>query len=126
MKKFEITQEEMDEIISINENNKSPGIVIMHAGYMSGNTLAESINNYWRYLGNKYGFDSRTISAGEGLLFNAEETEEFKTFPDGDMICATGLNFENLQDSIAGFGENESLAVADLISNEKKRKEDLA
>ena len=126
MKKFEITQEEMDEIISINENNKSPGIVIMHAGYMSGNTLAESINNYWRYLGNKYGFDSRTISAGEGLLFNAEETEEFKTFPDGDMICATRLNFENLQDSIAGFGENESLAVADLISNEKKRKEDLA
>ena len=37
---------------------------------------------------------------------------------DGDMICATFLNFKNLQESTAGFGKTENEAIIDLLEKE--------
>jgi hypothetical protein len=37
---------------------------------------------------------------------------------DGNMWCAFRPGFENLHESIVGFGKTQSLAHSDLISNE--------
>jgi hypothetical protein len=43
---------------------------------------------------------------------------EVRFFRDGDMWCAIRPGFENLQESHAGFGKTQTLANADLITNE--------
>ena len=55
-KEFEMTQEEMDEIIAINKEGGDP-VMYLSGGTPMGLTLQEKINDYWEKLGNKYGFD---------------------------------------------------------------------
>lgn len=68
---FEMTQEEMDDIIAINKN-QSP--VMKFGSFWSGMGLQEKINHYWETLGNKYGFKHLTVegSARGKLFFLAE------------------------------------------------------
>jgi len=64
---FEMTQEEMDDIIQINKD-QMPVLVI--CGITTGMDLAEKINWYWRGLGEKYGFHSQTAEgSSKGKLF---------------------------------------------------------
>jgi hypothetical protein len=68
---FEMTQEEMDDIIAINENQ----MPIMKIGnVITGMDLQERINAYWEGLGDKYGFKPMTAepSAKGKLFFLAE------------------------------------------------------
>ena len=68
---FEMTQQEMDDIIAINKN-QSP--VMKFGDYWSGMDLQQKINHYWETLGNKYGFKHLTVegSAKGKLFFLAE------------------------------------------------------
>jgi hypothetical protein len=68
---FEMTQEEMDDIIAINKNQMP---VMMIGNVSCGMDLQERINAYWEGLGNKYGFKPMTVegSAKGKLFFLAE------------------------------------------------------
>lgn len=68
---FEMTQEEMDDIIAINKD-QSP--VMKFGDYWSGMDLQEKANHYWETLGNNYGFKHMTVepSAKGKLFFLAE------------------------------------------------------
>lgn len=64
---FEMTQQEMDNIIAINKNQ----IPVMKIGnVITGMDLQEKINAYWNELGDKYGFKPMTVeSSAKGKLF---------------------------------------------------------
>jgi len=70
---FEMTQEEMNDIISLNKN-KMP--VLKIGNVLTGMDLQERINSYWRGLGGKYGFKYMTVegSSKGKLFFLAEPT----------------------------------------------------
>lgn len=70
---FEMTQEEMDNIISINKGGGDP-VMFLSGGTPMGESLQEKINQYWDILGNKYGFRPMTVegSAKGKLFFLAE------------------------------------------------------
>ena len=72
---FEMTQEEMDNIIAINKEGGDP-VMFLSGGVPMGNSLQEKINQYWEILGNKYGFKPLTVegSAKGKLFFIAEPT----------------------------------------------------
>lgn len=64
---FEMTQQEMDDIIAINKD-QSP--VMKFGDYWSGMDLQERINHCWETLGNKYGFKHLTVEgSSRGKLF---------------------------------------------------------
>ena len=72
---FEMTQEEMDNIIAINKGGGDP-VMFLSGGTPMGSSLKEKINQYWGILGDKYGFKPMTVegsSKGE-LFFIAEAT----------------------------------------------------
>ena len=64
---FEMTQEEMDDILAIN-NNRMP---VMRIGDVTtGLDLQGKINNYWKGLSDKYGFRQMTVEeSSRGKLF---------------------------------------------------------
>lgn len=65
---FEMTQEEMDEIIHINKSTYSP--VMRVGGADFSNNLAAAVNSYWQVLGDKYGFEWDTVEgSSKGKLF---------------------------------------------------------
>ncbi len=65
---FEMTQEEMDEIIRINESTSNT--VMMVGGVDFSNNLTEAINVYWEILAAKYGFKKMTVGgSSRGKLF---------------------------------------------------------
>lgn len=68
---FEMTRQEMDDIIQINKNQMP---VMMIGSVTTGMDLAEKVNAYWEGLGNKYGFKHMTVegSAKGELFFLAE------------------------------------------------------
>jgi len=68
---FEMTQQEMDDIIAI---NKSQMPVLVIGNVTTGMDLQERINAYWEGLGDKYGFKHMTVepSAKGKLFFLAE------------------------------------------------------
>lgn len=70
---FEMTQEEMDNIIAINKGGGDP-VMFLSCGAPMGKSLQEKINQYWDILGNKYGFKPMTVegSAKGKLFFLAE------------------------------------------------------
>lgn len=72
---FEMTQEEMDNIIAINKNGGDP-VMFLSGGTPIGNSLQEKINRYWAELGNKYHFNPDTVegSSKGNLFFLAEPT----------------------------------------------------
>jgi hypothetical protein len=51
--------------------------------------------------------------------------EAIRLVRDGDMFCAFRSGFENLQESIAGFGRAQTLAERDLIQNEQAAPQDI-
>jgi hypothetical protein len=68
-KEFEMTQEEMDKIISINKEGGDP-VMYLSGGTPIGRSLQEKINDYWKELGNKYGFEPMTVQgSSRGALF---------------------------------------------------------
>ena len=72
---FEMTQEEMDNIIAINKGGGDP-VMFLSGGVPMGSSLQEKINQYWAILGNKYGFKPMTVegSSKGKLFFIAEPT----------------------------------------------------
>jgi hypothetical protein len=64
--------------------------------------------------------DGRYDGYVPGLACPGHGGPEPNVFMDGDMFCATTLNFVNLQESIAGFGKTKIEAIAEL---EKQLKE---
>lgn len=66
---FEMTQEEMDNIIAINKGGGDP-VMFLSGGTPMGSSLQEKINQYWEILGNKYGFKPMTVEgSSKGKLF---------------------------------------------------------
>lgn len=66
---FEMTQEEMDNIIAINKGGGDP-VMFLSGGTPMGSSLQEKINQYWEILGNKYGFKPITVEgSSKGKLF---------------------------------------------------------
>lgn len=55
---FRMTDQEMNDIIAINKN--MPPVMKM-GDYWSGLDLQERINDYWKILGEKYGFDHMSV-----------------------------------------------------------------
>jgi len=73
-KEFEMTQEEMDKIISINKEGGDP-VMYLSGGIPMGRSLQEKINDYWKELGDKYGFKPMTVQgSSRGNLFFTAET----------------------------------------------------
>jgi len=70
---FEMTQEEMDNIIEINKGGGDP-VMFLSGGTPMGSSLQEKINQYWEILSDKYGFKQMTVegSAKGKLFFLAE------------------------------------------------------
>ena len=64
---FEMTQQEMDDIISINKNQ----MPVMKIGNVTtGMDLQEKVNTYWSGLAEKYGFHEATVEpSSKGKLF---------------------------------------------------------
>jgi len=64
---FEMTQEEMDDIIAINKDQ----MPVMQIGNVTtGMDLQERINSYWKGLSDKYGFKQMTVEgSSRGKLF---------------------------------------------------------
>jgi hypothetical protein len=71
--KFQMTQEEMDTIISINREGGDP-VMCITGGIPIGRSLQEKINEYWKILSDKYGFKQMTVEPSESgnLYFMAE------------------------------------------------------
>jgi hypothetical protein len=66
---FQMTQEEMDNIIAINRGGGDP-VMFLSGGVPMGQSLQEKINQYWDILGNKYGFEHMTVEgSARGKLF---------------------------------------------------------
>lgn len=66
---FEMSQEEMDNIIAINKGGGDP-VMFLGGGTPMGESLQEKINQYWLILGKKYGFKSTTVEgSSKGKLF---------------------------------------------------------
>lgn len=70
---FEMTREEMDNILAINKGGGGP-VIFLSGGIQMGSSLQEKINQYWKILGDKYGFKPMTVegSARGDLFFLAE------------------------------------------------------
>lgn len=66
---FEMTQQEMDNIIAINKDGGDP-VMFLSGGTPIGSSLQEKINSYWGILGSKYGFKPLTVEgSSKGKLF---------------------------------------------------------
>lgn len=65
---FKMTQEEMDFILEINKTTSNTVMIIGNVDMSHNKT--DAINNYWRTLGEKYGFDWQTVEgSSKGALF---------------------------------------------------------
>lgn len=64
---FEMTQQEMDDIVAINKNQ----MPVMKTGNVTtGMDLQERVNSYWSGLADKYGFKQMTVEpSSKGKLF---------------------------------------------------------
>ena len=70
---FEMSQEEMDDIIAI---NKSQMPVMKIGNVTTGMDLQERVNSYWKGLSDKYGFKQMTVEgSSRGKLFFLAETK---------------------------------------------------
>lgn len=75
----------------------------------------ENANAAWCALGKRVGFDGMTVEPvdGKGMrFFTADVLVEFSQ--DGNQRQAVRPGFVNLQESNAGFGDTDELALADL------------
>lgn len=66
---FEMTRQEMDNIIAINKGGGDP-VMFLSGGTPMGSSLQEKINKYWEILAEKYGFEPMGIEgSSKGELF---------------------------------------------------------
>lgn len=66
---FQMSQEEMDNMIAINKGGGDP-VMFISGGIPMGSSLQEKINQYWDILGDKYGFKPSTVEgSSKGKLF---------------------------------------------------------
>lgn len=66
---FEMTRQEMDNIIAINKGGGDP-VMFLSGGTPMGNSLQEKINQYWKILADKYGFEPMSVEgSSKGELF---------------------------------------------------------
>ena len=72
---FQMTQEEMDNIITINKGGGDP-VMFLSGGTPMGSSLQEKINQYWKIIADKYGFKQMSVegSSRGKLFFLAEPT----------------------------------------------------
>lgn len=110
---FEMTQKEMDKIISINKSTSNT--VVMIGGVDMSNNLTEAINAYWRILGDKYGFKPLTAegSSRGKLYFLAEPIPPPKTAKEIEMD-----KYDSLQKIVDKLEEGEYESIGgDLVNN---------
>lgn len=77
MSEFEMTQQEMDQIIAINKEGGDP-VMYLSGGQPLGRSLQQKINDYWGELDVKYGFQPMTVepSSKGPLHFKAKPINE--------------------------------------------------
>ncbi len=81
---FEMTQQNMDDIIAINKNMPP---VMKFGDSWSGMDLAERINAYWEVLGNEMGFKHMTVEgSSRGKLFFLAEPKPIVIPPSAEEI----------------------------------------
>ncbi len=82
---FEMTKEEMDNIVAINKDGGDP-VMFIGGGQPIGSSLQENINKYWQTLSEKYEFDQMSVEpSSRGKLFflaTPKKVEEPKTQTD--------------------------------------------
>lgn len=112
-KKYEMTEDDLNTILEA-----CKPVPYLVANGSAPRSPQENANAAWADLGRKMGFDPMTVRpTGQGnRFFYAEPT--VRTFIDGNMWCAVRLDFIDLQQSPAGFGETVELAIADLATRE--------
>jgi hypothetical protein len=67
---FEMLQSEMDEILRINREVKNLPLMMIGTTTTSGMEKAEAVNEYWKTLGEKYGFQWDSVEgSSKGKLF---------------------------------------------------------
>jgi hypothetical protein len=110
---FEMTQEEMDNIIAINKGGGDP-VMFLSGGTPMGSSLQEKINQYWEILGNKYGFKQMTVEgSSKGKLFFIAEMKPIvipKTQIEIEMDKYDSLQkiVEQLESAFSGESKNIS------------------
>ncbi len=71
-KEFEMTKDELDQMIAISQGKSMP--VLMIGNVITGGEKQESANDFWKRLGEKYGFlwdTAEPISGKEYTFFKA-------------------------------------------------------
>ena len=68
-KEFEMTQDELNQMIAISQGKSMP--VLMIGSVVTGGEKQESANDFWKRLGEKYGFiwDTAEPISGKGYTF---------------------------------------------------------
>lgn len=117
---FEMTTEEMDDIIAINKN-MSP--VMKMGDHWSGLDLTERINDYWKILGAKYGFEPMSVephpNSPSTLRFIADPAEKGTLIQVAEEIST--VSFE-----LAIIDEKEAVKLTpELIRQKSKALTDL-
>jgi len=126
---FEMTQEEMDHIIAINRVGGDP-VLTLGNGLIMGSSLQEKVNQYWKILGNKYGFKPMTVerSSKGKLFFIAEATSpKIQTEIEIDKYdtlqkIVEQLELCNYENNLGGFLKNNTafLALKKMANNNNK------
>lgn len=123
---FEMTQEEMDHIIAINKEDGDPILTLGEELVM----VREKVNQYWRILGNKYGFKPMTVGASpKGELFFFAEAISPKTQTEIEIDkydtlqkIVEQLELCNYENNLGGFLTNNTafLALKKMANNNNK------
>jgi len=120
---FEMTQEEMDQIIAINKVGGAP-VLTLGKELIMGSSLQEKVNQYWKILGNKYGFKPMTVerSSKGKLFFIAEATSpQPKTQTETEIEIdkydtlqkiVEQLELCNYENNLGGFLKNNTAFLA--------------
>ena len=113
-KRYEMTQADLEGLLAA--CRPVPYMVFGGRGHRSPQ---ENANDAWCALGKRMGFDGMSVEPAPGgqRCFTAEVMVEF--VQDGDQRCARRPGFVDLQVSLAGYGETDEAALADLESREK-------
>lgn len=106
---YEMTQIDLSEIMTACES-----VRYMVVGGREPLSPQENANRAWIRLGKKMGFDGMTVKPSNkgDRFFTASPNVKIKM--NGDQFCVTKLDFINLQESPAGFGDTKEEAIKNL------------